>query len=71
MSAVGAVIKEIVDIGVGVITNPSVQKVVLGKYDDGTTRSIPDALSGETRSPKKRNKKKKKSTDVLKKFDIM
>lgn len=38
----------------------------VGKYSDGTTRSIPDAIKGETMSPKtknkiiKRTKKKKK-----------
>lgn len=51
-----------------------VQKVVLGTYTDGTTRSVVDALSGEFLSGKDREKylkeKKKKKKHKKKKKDI-
>jgi hypothetical protein len=52
----------------------SVQKVICGTYSDGTPKSLPDAISGETISPgdkakiekKKKKKKKKKKRAKLK-----
>ncbi len=36
------------------------QEMVCGKYSDGTTRSIPDAINGEYMSPKEKKKEMKK-----------
>ena len=36
-----------------------VGKFICGEYLDGTTRSIPDALAGEIKSPKQRRKEEK------------
>lgn len=61
-----------------IITSEKVQEMVLGKYDDGSIRSIPDAIHGVVESPNKRSKenhKKKKKKKKLKKaaerFDIL
>lgn len=58
-------------VGKELLGNGDLQKVLLGTYSDGTTRSLPDAIDGEIYSPKqkgkaikrnkKRNKKKKRN----------
>lgn len=58
-------VAEILTVVEKVVGNKDLQKMVLGEYSDGSTRSIPDAIGGEVYSPKtkgkaiKRNKKKK------------
>lgn len=42
-----------------------VGKFICGEYLDGTTRSIPDALAGEIKSPKQRRKEEKQKKDQL------
>lgn len=41
--------------------NGEVGRFLCGEYLDGTIRSVPDALSGEMRSPKQRKKDAKKA----------
>lgn len=36
-----------------------------GEYLDGTTRSVPDALSGEMKSPKQRKKEAKRKKEEI------
>ena len=55
---------------VGVASNDKLQGLVLGKYSDGTPRSIPDAIKGEYKSPSTKAEKKKKSKKHKKKVDI-
>ena len=60
---------------VGLLTNKDVQRVILGTYSDGRTRSVKDCLDGEILSPKQKekfhykdkSKKKKKKKDKKKK----
>lgn len=67
-TGVASVIKE-------VTSNSTIQKLVLGTYSDGATRSISDALDDEIYSPKqrgkaiKRNKKRNKKKN-RKKFKL-
>ena len=42
-----------------------VGKFICGEYLDGTTRSIPDALAGEIKSPKQRRKEEKQKKEQL------
>ena len=42
-----------------------VGKFMCGEYLDGTTRSIPDALAGEIKSPKQRRKEEKQKKEQL------
>ena len=42
-----------------------VGKFICGAYLDGTTRSIPDALAGEIKSPKQRRKEEKQKKEQL------
>lgn len=68
-------VTKVLDIMVGIATDPGVQKMVLGQYTDGTPRTIVDAMNGEFKSPetlrkeeKKRKHKKKKKHDKKKDF---
>lgn len=64
-------IKEITGAAITVLSNKKVQKMILGEYADGKTRSLPDALSDETLSPKQKGKYKtkgKKKKNKKKKF---
>jgi len=63
------VIKITAEALVGVLTNKDIQKVVLGTYSDGKTRSVKDCIDGEFLSPKQKEKlkgKKKKKSDKKK-----
>ena len=60
-------IKEIVGGAIAVLTNKKVRKMVLGEYSDGSIRSLPDALSDETLSPKQKGKYKTKNKKNKKK----
>ena len=42
-----------------------VGKFICGEYLDGPTRSIPDALAGELKSPKQRRKEEKQKKEQL------
>ena len=42
-----------------------VGQFICGEYLDGTTRSIPDALAGEIKSPKQRRKEEKQKKEQL------
>ena len=42
------------------LQNKNLQGMILGKYSDGTPRSIPDAINGVLISPKERKKELKK-----------
>lgn len=42
------------------LQNKNLQGMILGKYSDGTPRSIPDAINGVLLSPKERKKELKK-----------
>ena len=55
--------------------NEDIRGLVCGKYADGTSRSIPDAISGEFLSPKQKKKmlekkKKKKNKKKHAKFKL-
>lgn len=69
------VAETIKNVAVG-LEKSGISKMVLGTYSDGTTRSIPDAISGELYSPKtkakaiKKGKKKHKSNRVLNRKEI-
>ena len=45
--------------------NGEVGRFLCGEYLDGTIRSVPDALSGEMRSPKQRKKDAKKAKEAV------
>lgn len=68
----GKIIKAIAESTISIATNKDVQKMVLGTYADGTTRSMKDAIDGEILSPsqkkklKKKNKKKKNKKRKIK-----
>lgn len=65
-------VKEIASTIGNVLKDADVQKVILGTYSDGETRSVSDAISGEVLSPKdkekyafkKKAKKKKKKAKI-------
>jgi hypothetical protein len=70
-------LEEIITTGVAVATKLSkdegFQRIMLGTYADGKIKSLPDAILGETLSPKqkaklakKKKKKKKKKKDKKK-----
>lgn len=44
----------------------NVGKFLCGEYLDGSTRSVPDALTGEMKSPKQRRKEEKRRKEALK-----
>ena len=46
----------IVDAVLSIAGSQTVQKLVLGEYSDGSTRSLGDCLDGELLSPKDRQK---------------
>lgn len=47
------------------VVSGKVGKFICGEYLDGTTRSIPDALAGEIKSPKQRRKEEKQKKEQL------
>ena len=53
-------LKEVGTAAIAILSNSTIQKMVLGTYSDGETRSLPDALNGEVLSPKTKEKYKKK-----------
>lgn len=53
-------LKEVGTAAIAILSNTVVQKMLLGTYSDGETRSLPDALNGEVLSPKSKEKYKKK-----------
>ena len=56
--------KEIIDTIVAVTTklceSDDFRKFMCGTYADGSTKSLPDAITGETLSPEQKEKVKKK-----------
>ena len=54
--------------GKTILESNKIQKFLCGEYDDGTARSLPDALNGVTKPPKSKKKKKKK--DKKKRYKI-
>lgn len=73
--------KEIIEIGSALlkagkdlIKDDDVQKFLCGRYSDGTSRNVADAVHGEYLSPKQRKKlkkfKKKKKKNKLAKFRL-
>lgn len=56
---------------IDVVTNEKLQKTFLGTYDDGSIRSVPDAVNNVTKSPKAREKKKKKRKKLKDDFSVM
>lgn len=64
------IVETIKDVATG-LEKSGITKMILGTYSDGTTRSIPDAISDELYSPKakakaiKKGKKKHKSNRAL------
>ena len=68
--------KEFEKILTSVLENESVMSKVFGKYSDGTTRSMYDAIHGEFLSPKqkediRKKKKKEKKKKKKAKKDLM
>lgn len=59
MSKVKA-LEKIVLVAGEVLSSSTVQKMVLGTYSDGTTRSLPDAIDGEIYSPGEKAKMAKR-----------
>ena len=65
-------VKEIASAVGSLLKDSTVQKIILGTYSDGNTRSITDAACGEILSPqdkekyvfKKKKKKKKKKINL-------
>lgn len=47
-------------LGKTILESDKLQKFLCGEYDDGTARTLPDALNGVRKSPKSKKKKKKK-----------
>lgn len=47
-------------LGKTILESDKIQKFLCGEYDDGTARTLPDALNGVRKSPKSKKKKKKK-----------
>lgn len=41
----------------------TINKCLCGEYTDGTTRSIPDAIRGESKSPKQKRKEEKRQQE--------
>lgn len=52
-----------------VLESNKMQKFLCGEYEDGTARSLPDALDGITKPPKSK-KKKKKNKNKKKRYKI-
>ncbi len=52
---------------IGLLTNKDVQRVILGTYSDGKTRSVKDCMDGEILSPKQKEKLKYKDKPKKKK----
>ena len=50
-------------IGKTVMESEKMRKFLCGEYEDGTARSLPDALDGVTIPPKKKKKKNKKKSE--------
>lgn len=67
MADVKLIAETIINVSEKIITNEKIQGMVLGKYSDGSPRSIPDALDGEFMSPKEKKKELKKITKRKKK----
>ena len=54
------VVEAVLAVSEKILENKDFQGMVLGKYSDGTPRSIPDAMSDEIMSPKEKKKELKK-----------
>lgn len=66
MANIASIVTTTVGVVEAALSNDNIKGTILGKYSDGTPRSLPDAIKGEIVSPedkdisKKRKKKKKK-----------
>ena len=47
-------------LGKTILESDKLQKFLCGEYDDGTARTLPDALNGVRKSPKSKKKKRYK-----------
>lgn len=65
--------KILLDVGIlfgkTMLESSKIQRFLCGEYEDGTARSLPDALDGVTKSPKSK-KKKKKNKSKKKRYKI-
>lgn len=76
-SAASSIVNSLVE---EVLGNTELQKIIFGKYSDGSPRNLTDALEGEVYSPhqkdkmekkhKKNKKKKKKKGSKYAKIDL-